>query len=267
MLPEIVSAGDIGRYVTALAFATARLGGFAFVFPPLSRLGLEGGALRGGVVLVLAIPLYPLALDGATQVAPGAWPLLLILIGKEVAIGVALGLAYGVPFFAAATAGDIIDFQHGASAGDIVDPASAEDDTVTGVFLILVTIALFYATGLFRIVLDGLYLSHAVWPAYRLLPPPSSEALRAFLGLVQGVLATGLLLAAPLVLAMLLVEGMLALISRFVPQLNVFFVALAAKTLLTVAVLPLYFLVLARHLGEEVAGLQGLLDRLRALAP
>ena len=266
MLPEIIGTGEVGRYVTALALATARLSGFAFVFPPLARLGLEGGALRGGVVLVLALPLYPVTLEAAGALPAGAYALLLALVLKEIVLGLALGLAYGVPFWAAATAGDVIDFQHGASAGDIVDPASAEDDTVTGVFLILVTIALFYTLGLFTTVLGAIYDSHLIWPAAELLPRPELAALEGFVRLLSEILATGLLLAAPLVLAMLLVEGMLALISRFVPQLNVFFVALAAKTLLALLVLPLYAFLLLRHLSEAVTGLGGVLDSLRALA-
>jgi type III secretion protein T len=51
----------------------------------------------------------------------------------------------------------------------------------------------------------------------------------------------GLLLSAPMIVAMFLAEMGLALVSRFVPQLQVFFLAMPIKSALAFLVLVLYF--------------------------
>ncbi|KDB64396.1 bacterial export protein, family 1 domain protein, partial [Bordetella bronchiseptica B18-5 (C3)] len=59
-----------------------------------------------------------------------------------------------------------------------------------------------------------------------------------------------LLLASPAIVAMFLAELGLALISRFAPQLQVFFLALPVKSALVLLVLVLYMATLFQYAGE-----------------
>ena len=68
-----------------------------------------------------------------------------------------------------------------------------------------------------------------------------------------------LLFAAPAVVAMFLAELGLALVSRFAPQLQVFFLAMPIKSALALLVLVLYMGTLFDYADETVRGIPGIL--------
>ena len=74
------------------------------------------------------------------------------------------------------------------------------------------------------------------------------------------VVSLGLLLAAPAIVAMLLAEIGLALISLAVPQLQVFFLAMPIKSALVLLLLLVYLGTLFEYGGEEI-------QRLREIVP
>jgi type III secretion protein T len=86
------------------------------------------------------------------------------------------------------------------------------------------------------------------------------------LGVLDSILASGLLLSSPLVVAMLLVELSLGFINRFMPQLNVFDMSLSVKGLVQVIGLPVYAVFLIAYLRGGLAPLLHLQDELRLLS-
>jgi len=71
------------------------------------------------------------------------------------------------------------------------------------------------------------------------------------------------LFAAPVLVAMFLAEVGLALVSRFAPQLQVFFMAMPIKSALAMLVLMLYASALFDHAAGQVQTLGGILPWLR----
>ena len=71
------------------------------------------------------------------------------------------------------------------------------------------------------------------------------------------------LLAAPVLVAMFLAEFGLALVSRFAPQLQVFFMAMPIKSALAVLVLMLYAATLFEYSGDQIAKIGLILPFLR----
>lgn len=218
--------------------------------------------LRSAIVFALALPLLPavvagVSLDGGPGGALGnaesALPSTLLLMPKEVLLGVVLGLLLGLPFWAAQAAGDFIDNQRVASSGTLLDPSAGALATVTGTFFTIVLIAIFYAGDGLRSLLSVLYASYRIWPVEQLLPTWPGDAGAALLEILDGILRLGLLLAAPVVLLLLAVDFVLGMVGRFAPQLNVFDLSLSAKSAIFLVALVLYWSFLA---GD----LQGLLD-------
>ena len=72
----------------------------------------------------------------------------------------------------------------------------------------------------------------------------------AWLGQLDTLVRTALLLSAPAIIAMFLAELGLALISRFAPQLQVFFLAMPIKSALALFVLVMYMGTLLDYSGE-----------------
>jgi type III secretion protein T len=240
-------------YFLAASLAIARIGGIVMIMPAFTRLGATG-IVRGGIAVAFALPLLPsiaaaLATQQFTAVSIG------ILLLKEVTIGVVIGLVLGVPLWAAGAAGDILDFQRGSNLAGLTDPLAAVEEGITGTLFGLAMVALYYASGGVSLTLRSVYDSYAVWPAERLLPLFGPDAGAIFLGLLDHIVAMGIMLVAPLMVCLLLSDLTIALLSRAAPNFNLFALSLAVKNLVFAVFLALYCAFLIAYMGGDLASL------------
>lgn len=258
---DIISA--VFPYIIALAVAMARPTGLMAVLPVFTRLGTTP-LLRGGMAFGLSLPAVPQIL-AALQSQPALDPMAITpFIVKEAFVGLLLGIAFGVPFWAVESAGNIIDFQRGASTASIIDP-SAEDQSVLGDLFAMTLIALFVMAGGFDILLGGVYESYRIWPSLEFLPRLSSDAAGLYLTLLDRIFQIALVIAGPLLIAMFLGELALALISRFAPQLNVFNLGMSVKSLVLVVLLPIYATFLVEQFASTLAPLKNAVEQLQGV--
>lgn len=250
--------------LVAIAIPAARMLGVFTLLPIFTRLGISG-LLRGGVALALALP-FAAGVPGQGEVAALGGIQLTLLLGKEAVVGVVIGLVAGVPFWIAEAAGELIDQQRGSESALLPDPSGTQEAGITGTLLVLTAATVFMTGGGLRLLQEGIFESYALWPAAELLPRFSPGAALATLQTVDRLVAGGLVLASPLVVAMLMTEFSLGLISRFAPQLNVFDLAMAVKGIVYVVGLPIYAIVLVGYLREGLAPLGNLAAQLRGFA-
>ncbi|EXF67932.1 bacterial export s, 1 family protein [Vibrio parahaemolyticus AQ3810] len=81
----------------------------------------------------------------------------------------------------------------------------------------------------------------------------------------QQLMWLGVLMSAPLVLAMFLAEFGLALISRFAPQLNVFFLAMPIKSAIASVLLIVYLGLMMDHFEALFYGITRFGDQLNTI--
>jgi len=250
--------------LAAFALGTARGFGLLQILPLSTRLGLTGmhRAAVAGALALLLLPMLMVQL-GPT---PSTGAHLALLAAKEGMIGFLLGVIFAVPFWIAETAGELIDQQRGSQGAVTPDPAGEEQSGIIATLLVLTLTTIFLLSGGMHWLIDALYRSYALWPAGQLVPHLAPGAAMRVLGLLDSILGAGLLLASPLLVAMLLAELSLGLINRFMPQLNVFDLALSAKGLVLVVGLPLYAVFLIMYLRNGLAPLPSVQDELRLLS-
>ena len=250
-------------YIMAMTLATARLMVVVSVLPIFTRLGVSG-LLQTTIVIVFALPILPLLLE--TVIAePMTIGRYVFLLGKEAAIGLALGVVLGVPFWAAEAAGDIVDLQRGSSMATLIDPSSASETSVTGTLFAVALVALFYSTGGLSVVLRTVYESYGIWPVASTAPVFSADTGRIVLSLLDDVMSMGLMLAIPIVLALLLSDVCLALVARAAPHLHVFDLSLSVKSMVFCLVLVIYSAFLLNYLEFDLRWLLSAKDKLEAL--
>jgi flagellar biosynthetic protein FliR len=106
-------------------------------------------------------------------------------------------------------------------------------------FLSLIGALLVFETGLHHMAIG------AIAGSYTLIPPnaafPTGDIAEMTLGLVAGAFALGLQLAAPFLVFGLLIYAILGVLSRLMPQLQIFFLAMPIN-ILTGFVLLMMFL-------------------------
>lgn len=209
-----------------------------FIFAPLFSSKMLPFRIRGIVAVAIAIGMAPMALgDGNPPLdALGIFELLL----KELIVGMAFAFTIGVLFYALQAAGGFLDTIVGFAFGASVDPISGNQGTVLGQFYGLIGVAIFVAIGGVDMVLQGLGHTYQLVP---LLEFPKLDALLdGVWGSFVGIFTAALQIIAPVLLALVLTDLGFGLITRVVPQLNVFSVGMPAKVLvaffLIVASLP-----------------------------
>lgn len=224
--------------LVALAISMARPMGAALVLPVFTRAQL-GGPVQAGFAMALALPAVP-ATMAALQGAGGVSGLQLGLLGfKEVVAGAVLGLLFGLPVWAVQTAGELMDQQRGVGVNEGSEPGGGQT-SISAAILSLGAVTVFVAAGGLGFVAEAIYGSYAAWPLLELMPPFAPGAGAALLGMLDQVVRIGLILAGPLLIALLVAELAVLLVARAVPRLNVFDIAQTLKNVVFIGAILLY---------------------------
>ena len=151
-----------------------------------------------------------------------------------------MGFGLSLIFYAVGAMGFLIDNQRGSTMASSVDPMTGAQTSPTGIFMMQVLGVYFFVSGAAFVVLLGVYESYRVFPVGAFLPDLSADGATYFLSILDRIFALALLMAAPAMIAMFLSEFGLGLVSRFAPQLNVFFLAMPVKSAVGLLLLALY---------------------------
>jgi flagellar biosynthetic protein FliR len=199
--------------VVAFGLLLVRPGMLVMVAPAL------GGTYAPMAVKVALMVLLALVLAPTVPVPVATSDVsLTLMIAREVVIGLALALAVRALIAAAELGGHLGGYQIGFSYAATIDPVSGvRNSVITSLYGLLALLA-FFATNGHHQVLRALAASYAGLPiGGGHLDGSILAGVREILGLVFTV---GLRLAAPLVLALLIVELAIGLVSRSAPSLN-----------------------------------------------
>jgi flagellar biosynthesis protein FliR len=149
---------------------------------------------------------------------------LFALIAREATAGVLVGAMARLIMSALDTAGYLIAAQTGLAFAQTFDPGQGTQGAMVSTFLSLIGALLVFETGLHHLALG------AISGSYVLLPPagafPTADMAELALTLASGAFALGLQLAAPFLVFGLIIYATLGVLSRLMPQLQVFFLAM-----------------------------------------
>ena len=191
-------------------------------------------AVKGSIAIALYIPLHPLMLEQAAAihlVSVGDFISLLIIVVKEVFIGIFLGWLTSLVFYAVLSAGTIVDNQRGASMAQTSDMLSGAETSPLGSILFMSLITLFFVSGSFTHFMELFYSSYVSWPVREIIPDFSDRRLALFsISNLTWMMKETVLVASPFILISLTCDISLGLINRFAQQLNVFILSMPIKS-------------------------------------
>jgi flagellar biosynthetic protein FliR len=178
-------------------------------FPLTAKIGLAV------LLTVLVAPTLPAPPAVSPDSAYG-----ILLLAREILLGVGMGLAMRVVFAAVQMAGDIIGLQMGLGFAQFYDPQSSAQVPVIGQFLgLLATLAFLSVNG-------HLLLIATLVESFRQVPPEATLTLASgAMALVQWggmIIQAAVQLSLPLIAALLITNAALAVLTRASPQLNIF---------------------------------------------
>ncbi|WP_019910421.1 flagellar biosynthetic protein FliR [Paenibacillus sp. HW567] len=165
----------------------------------------------------------------------------ILLIVREVLIGLLLGFIGYLMFMAIQTAGSFIDIQIGFGIANVIDPMTGASAPIIGNFKYMIALLMFLSMNGHHHLLDAIVYSYN-WI-------PIDNAL--FLKMIDGSLSEFLVrtfaqsfilafqMSAPLVTALFLTDVGLAFLARTAPQYNVFVIGVPLKIIVGLALLLL----------------------------
>jgi flagellar biosynthetic protein FliR len=223
--------------VTAFFLVLARVTPL-FVLAPLFSSKMLPLRVRGIVAVAISIGLTPIAVHG--QPVPTSPLDVAGLVAEGLLVGLAFAFAVAVVFAAVDAAGHLIDNQSGFSFGAQVDPINGNQGGVMASLYGLVGTAIFIAIGGDSWTLRGLARTFTLVPLTR---GPKIGSLAAGAEQALGsIFVSALEVAAPVLLALLITDAAFGMVSRVVPQLNIFGVGFPIKVgvalLVVAAALP-----------------------------
>lgn len=254
------ATAEIHMFLGAWALTQPRLLAMCSMLPLFNR-QLLPGLLRYAICAALGLVLVPMLMPRYAELDLGTIGLLLLMT-KEVFVGLVLGFMVALPFWIFEAVGFVIDNQRGASLGAVINPATGNDSSPLGILFNQAFLVFFLVGGGFTLMLSLLYDSFRLWDLWSWAPTLRADSIPLMLDQLSRFMRLVLLFAAPAIVAMFLAELGLALVSRFTPQLQVFFLAMPIKSALALLVLVLYMSTLFEYAGDTVRGIPGILPSL-----
>ncbi|WP_288130940.1 flagellar biosynthetic protein FliR [Microbulbifer sp.] len=237
-----ITYAQLHAWLIAFLWPFVRLSGFLMASPVLGHRAAPT-RVKIGLAAALTIVIAP-GLPPLPAVPVWSWAGLGILV-EQTLIGAAIGLTLRVIFAVVQAAGDFIGLQMGLAFATFVTPDGV-NTMVLSRFLHLVTIMVFLAVDGHLIVIETLAGSFQTLPVgYTGLNPAGFEMLARF---GSTVFSSGLLLALPVVAALLIVNVSLGILNRSAPQLTVFSIGFPVSLTLGLILLVVLMTDLGRFL-------------------
>jgi flagellar biosynthesis protein FliR len=193
----------LGAFLLALPFFSA------VNFPATMRIAL---AVLAALLLAPLLPAFPFAQLDLLALAG--------LMAREIALGLLFGFFARMVFYAADIAGIIISNELGLSMGSILDPSSRQAEQVPGLILFFLATITMLSLDLHHGILLGFAKSFEVLPlGGGHLSAPLFEVI---VGRVSEIFVIALQIAAPVMAVSFCITIFFAVMSRAVPQMNVF---------------------------------------------
>lgn len=211
------TSAQLDAWIVAFFFPLARILGLIAAAPPFSNASIPN---RSKLMLGLAISLALVpALPPMPAVSPSSGAGLM-MIAQQMVIGTAMGFAMRLTIAAIDYAGEVIGLQMGLGFATFYDPDNASQTPVMSNFLSLLGLLVLFSINGHLMILATLAESFKAIPIGGPFVAADSWSNFAHAGAI--IFSSGLMLALPIVSALLITNVALGVLTRAAPQLNIF---------------------------------------------
>lgn len=192
--------------------------------------------VRFAVAFALAVVIFPLVRDGLPGL-PGSVFGLVFTLSAEVIIALMIAGSVRIIMTALHVGGSAIAFQGGLAVAQGFDPNVGGQSPMMSTFLTLLGVVAVFAANLHHLLIGAMYYSFIQFPAGS-FPIPADFA-DLVVDIIAASFALGIQIAAPFLAYGLVFYLGVGLLSRLMPQLQVFFIAMPLNIALSFLILML----------------------------
>lgn len=222
---------EILAWLAQAAPIALRVGGLLTFAPFLGDRGVPS-RVKAGLAVALTALLVPVVASRPVPLAAFDWARMAM---SEALVGLLMGLCLQVVFEGMQFAGQLSGIQIGLSLATLFDPQSAADSPVLSVFYNLVALLIFLECNVHHWLLRAVERSFEYLPAGEMVV---SELLtRQFVHVVGALFVLGIQIAAPVLVATMLMDLVLGFLSKASPTIPALLMGVPVKNLTGLALL------------------------------
>jgi type III secretion protein T len=228
---------------------------FAFLFVPVFSTQVMPATVRNSIIVTFGLVAYILQ----TQFLPRDLSVMdwVMLFFREAAAGTIIGFFFGTIFWGLAAAGELIDAKIGATIGQLVDPFSGQQTSLTAILLSRFSQVIFVAAGGLTLLIGTIMESYVIWPMGQggLKFDPASIML--FESEFGRMFMLAFLFSSPVLIVLYVVDAALGMLNRFAQQFNVFSLSMPIKSAAGAFILILCLPLLVQSIISDMASRAG----------
>jgi flagellar biosynthesis protein FliR len=223
------------------------------IFSPFLGGEVVPSEMKLGLGLMVSAVLFPSVADRMDRIPLSALPYIGLLL-KEVFIGLSLSYIVNVVFDAARVAGNLMDTMAGSNNAQLYVPQLGQQVSLFSSFKVQLCVVLFLSLDGHHVIIQALADSLKVVPLEGF--PPFSRGVWPFFDLLirsfANLLKISLALAGPGMVAAFATDLAMGAINRVAPQIQVFFIAMSLKPLMSVLIIFVSIHVIAGRMQDEM---------------
>jgi flagellar biosynthetic protein FliR len=211
-------------WIAAVLLVSIRFGTVFVMTPVFGSMQLPG-RVRVFMVLALSATIVTAAGARVLQVPEQLGDLVVAALG-ELMLGALFAFGLFAGFAAFLFGGRLLDMQMGLGVASLIDPATRSQAPLLGTLFNMLAVMMFFALDGHHMIIRGL--------AYSLerFPPGAFNGqfdITAVIAMFGTMFTFGFALVAPVVVALFLIDVGMAVMSRTMPQVNIFILAVTIK--------------------------------------
>lgn len=211
----------------------ARIASFVAVAPVLGHSSVPV-PVKVAIALFVSYVMYPLVLQTGPSVDIALVPFVLLAL-QEVIVGLLIGFVTMLIFAGVQFAGNLMAFNIGLYFANLFDPESSQQIPILSSFMYLFTMLVFILINGHHTTIEALQVSYVSTPIGGL--SLSVSAIETLISMSGMIFTVAVMLSAPILVALFLVNVGFGLLARVVPRMNVFIVSFPAKIGLGIVIL------------------------------
>lgn len=159
-----------------------------------------------------------------------------MIVMKEAVTGLLIGFSANICGTVVSFAGHIADMEMGLSMASLMDPATKETSTISGIYYNYMVLLMLMISGMHR------YLIKAFAETYTLIPVngaifDSEALLSSMTEFMANYIIIGFRICLPIFAVMIILNAVLGVLAKVSPQLNMFAVGIQMKVLAGLSIL------------------------------
>jgi flagellar biosynthetic protein FliR len=214
----------IGGKLELFFLILVRCAGIFMIAPIFGRRNVPS-TFKVGLALMMSIILLGIVeADLAVYTDMFGYTLLII---KEAVVGFLIGFVSYIVFSSIYVAGQIIDMETGFGVVNVLDPQNNIQVPIMGNFLYIIALVIFVTIDGHHMIISALFKSFEMVPLGEVTV--SINTVKDLIKILGDTFIIGFKISAPVVTAVFLTDIALGILSRTMPQMNVFMVGIPLK--------------------------------------